>query len=362
MTAAWPTAVWGLLPLALVLWAILATRLGTIAFLRESAVARVLGGVTLAFGLVVAGVRLLGALGWLSTGPLLCALASSTLVALLVRTPALQFGVRVAEIVTPVTIGPFLVVGLGLVVVAVAARLLPVWQWDAIGYHLPFVAFALQGRSLSEVPRDALYLSSYPHNVELLFVAWRAMLPDDRLVDLAMAPLGLVGALTTGALSRTAGARVDDACLAALAWLAVPVVYLQLATNYVDVASATFLLLAIYWILQTPTWKTVGCAGVALGLYLGSKPNAPVATALLFGLVAWRARGKKLTLSLSLAAAMVLALGAESYVTNLVEHGNPVWPVSISFGPIVLPGKTTVEGLLAPTDFSYGRWGPPSPP
>ena len=78
----------------------------------------------------------------------------------------------------------------GLALATTAAYLLPVWQWDALGYHLPYVNFALQHGTLTDVPVDVPYLSTYPHVVEQFFVAWRALLPDDRLVELAHLPFG----------------------------------------------------------------------------------------------------------------------------------------------------------------------------
>src|SRR5690606_30784175 len=80
----------------------------------------------------------------------------------------------------------------GLGILATASYLLPVWQWDSLGYHLPFVNFVLQGGGGADLPVDVPYLSTYPRNVELLFVALRASLPSDRLVDVGQIPLGLL--------------------------------------------------------------------------------------------------------------------------------------------------------------------------
>jgi hypothetical protein len=99
--------------------------------------------------------------------------------------------------------------------------------------------------------------------------------------------------------------------------------------------------------LAQPTAAHVVGAGVALGLFLGSKPNAPIGATLLFGVLAVRGwKGGRRT-SLVAAAACMMLLGAESYVMNLVRHGNPTWPVELSIGPIVLPGEVTVDTLLA---------------
>ena len=117
------------------------------------------------------------------------------------------------------------------VIAVVAGYYLPVWQWDALGYHLPYVNFALQRGTLTDLPSDMPYLSTYPHIVEYLFIAWRAMLPDDRLVDLAGVLLGSLGALAVATIARGQGARTAHAVAAGAAWLTLPAVFLQLPTK-----------------------------------------------------------------------------------------------------------------------------------
>ena len=41
------------------------------------------------------------------------------------------------------------------------------------------------------------------------------------------------------------------------------------------------------------------------------------------------------------------ALGLEAYVTELVRHGNPVWPASVSIGPFELHGTISLKELLS---------------
>jgi hypothetical protein len=69
---------------------------------------------------------------------------------------------------------------LALAAALLAAWALPIWQWDAAGYHLPFANFLIQAGALSGVPADVPYLSSCPHATELAFAGLRAFLPDDR--------------------------------------------------------------------------------------------------------------------------------------------------------------------------------------
>ncbi len=236
---------------------------------------------------------------------------------------------------------------LELLVVATAAAWLPVWQYDSLGYHLPFVNFVLQaGGASAGVPRDIPYLSSYPHNVETLFLALRTLLPSDALVDIGQIPLGILGAVATAGIAERLGARSEHAAIAGALWLAVPAVFLQLPTNYVDVGTAAFLLSTVYWLLGPPAPVPLLFTAIALGLFLGAKPSAVLPTLILATAMGVHARRLRRGLWL-LGAAVVVAFGAESYLRNLVHTGNPWWPIKMNLGPLHLPGALRLDELLA---------------
>ena len=243
---------------------------------------------------------------------------------------------------------PALLVAIAAVATALlSAYWLPIWQWDSLGYHLPLVNFVLQGGGLAQVPMDVPYLSTYPRNVELLFAFLRSVLPDDRLLDVGQVPLGVLGACAVYGVARELGAGTSDSTVAASAWLAVPAVYLQLPTNYIDVGSATYYLLASFLLLSAPKPATLLAAACAIGLFLGTKPSAPPAALLLSALLVWR--GWRGGVGLRALSALVLAgtIGLEAYLTQWVRHGNPVWPASVTLGPLHLPGTISVEELLS---------------
>ena len=229
------------------------------------------------------------------------------------------------------------------------------WQWDALGYHLPYVNFALVARGFDGVPDDMPYVSTYPHNVETLMIALRAMLPDDRLVDLGADSLRADGG-DRDRRNRAAmrgGARPSLA--AGAAWIVVPAVFLQMPTDYVDVASSAFLaggplLRAVRVERDARGGGTASGAlvlgGLALGLYLGTKPNAPLSAAVVAALLLWvgasrprRRRGRSWGCSWS-------RVGGETFLFNAMRYGNPVWPVEVQIGPIFLHGKTSMQHLL----------------
>ncbi len=341
---------WGVAPLGLAACAYVAYVFAAL-FPGGTLRMRVLGGGTVLLALLTAALQGLAHLGWLRPPVLWAALASLTLAAFAIRRKrggsVDALGVRLRALAEPSSLPLLLVLVIALALASVAAYLLPVWQWDSLGYHLPFVNFVLQGGGLEGLPKDVPYLSTYPRNVELLFVAWRALLPDDRLVDFGQLPLGLLGAAAVAGCARELGARRPDAIVAGTLWLLIPAVYLQLPTNYIDVASAAYFLLAAFFLLAPTSSATLCCAGMASGLFLGSKPSAPPAAALLALLLlvaAYRARRLRLGFAAVLLAG---ALGLEAYAGNLLRHQNPVWPAIVELGPLRLPGTITLKELLS---------------
>lgn len=348
---------WGLLPLALGLVWFISQRLTRIIFADAGFTERAAGAVVIGMALVHLSV------GWLATAAVL---SRATLLALLVVAAVVlalltrrSHAVPWPSLDRASTLVLALIAGLAAFAV-ITARILPVWQWDSIGYHLPFVQFVLQTGSFEGVPRDVRYISTYPHNIELAMVFIRAMLPDDRLVDLAQLPFGLGAATLTAAIARRLGAPRALSLLAAAGWLCAPGVFLQLPTNYVDVGTATTLLGALFFLVfSKATGRSLLIGGIALGLFLGSKPSAPMATVclgLLTCLKAAHARQWKALLGFAVAT---LVFGGEMYGLMTLRHGNPVWPVEVHLGPITLPGESTVDDLLAAgaaTPRAQGSW------
>lgn len=338
----------GLLFVALLGFALLCFDLGWLLFPGCARHVRLLGGSVWGTAGLVGLLQLLFHLNGLFPGVLGAALLVSTAGAHLLRRRK-RPGVKIPQEVRALSknLGPVeAVAAVGLGILAAGVYLLPVWQWDSLGYHLPFVNFVLQGGGKTELPIDVPYLSTYPRNVELLFVALRASLPDDRLVDVGQIPLGLLSALTVGALAREFGASLPWARVAGCAFLTLPAIFLQMPTNYIDVGVAAFYLLAALFIYLPATNRSLLTAGLAVGLYLGTKPNTPPAAFLLGAVLlirAWRSGNAGVGL---IALCLSGALGLEAYVVQLVRNHNPVWPAIVHLGPIELPGTISVDELL----------------
>lgn len=319
--------------------------------LATSWLEKVLAALLMALAYATVAAMGLAEAGVFGRGSILAALALGAFVAWLLHKRHPPAELSKAWSWRPASLGPLLVAALALFIAFAAAWTLPVWQWDSLGYHLPFVNFVLQRGARADVPALIPYLSTYPHNIEYLFLILRALLPNDDLIDIGQVPLGVVGALATAGIADRLGAKREHAVAAGALWLTLPAVFLQLPTNYVDVGSAAYLLLACFWLL-TPSSRTDALrayllAALALGLYLGSKPSAPLPTIVVVAALMPRLWKSGRALATAAGAALVLVLGAEAYLRNVLATGNPVWPIAVNFGPLHLPGGSSVEKLLA---------------
>lgn len=348
----------GFSPLALVCALGAVREFGVLVAPNAPPLERVLVGATTVSALLVGSLQL-GLYGGLLVPPLLWALLPALwAVGYGARRTLGREPPRFTLALPPVVPWPLFAVSLsGGALAFVAAYYLPIWQWDSLGYHLPFVNFVLEGGGFRRLPIDVPYLSTYPRNVELLFVLLRAHLPDDRLVDLGQIPLGVLGALATMGLARRFGASGGAAMTAGLLWMSLPAVFLQLPTNYIDLGTAAFFLLASYFLVGDGSRRELALAAVSIGLFLGTKPNTPPQAALLGALLLLRARRSgRLGFGVS-ALGLGGLLGLEAYLTQLLRHGNPVWPAIVKLGPWTLPGTISVEELLssgAGTQKVYG--------
>lgn len=234
-----------------------------------------------------------------------------------------------------------------------AAYLLPTWSWDALGYHLPIALEALQRGDLRAGPVEVPYLHTYPRAVDFTFLAWRVWLTDPRWVDAAQLPWGLALWASLATLSRRAGASPLRAVSLSSLSLALPVVALQLPSDYIDVAVAALTALSVSAVTAPLSRATLVLAALSLGLLLGAKPSTPPLVAALSLALLLRARRARLTAPALLALALAFAIGCERYLSTALAHGNPLWPVRMRLGPIVLPGQTDARYFF---NLGFPRW------
>ena len=118
-----------------------------------------LAGSTVTAALIVVTVRLFGALGALKTSVLFATLLiAAVTVAFAVWLRGVPWRLSWRRALSAQS-APLIVISCAAMCLAIiAAYYLPVWQWDALGYHLPYVNFALQRGTFGDIPPDVPYI------------------------------------------------------------------------------------------------------------------------------------------------------------------------------------------------------------
>jgi DNA-binding response OmpR family regulator len=229
---------------------------------------------------------------------------------------------------------------------ACASFLLEPWAWDALGYHLPIVRAILSTGRSGVVPGPSAYLNSYPRAVELFTAWWRLLSPGDAMIELAQAPFALLGAIAIAAWARRLGSGSARAVLYAAVFVCLPIVYLQMAANYVDIAFASLFLTAAFFAFARPSWSAVLASALAFAAYVATKPSGPATFGLVVAALAVRTRSRDHAMKLGALTTVVVALGMGRYLENYLAFGNPIWPVRVSLGPLSFPGPDTMAELV----------------
>jgi len=234
---------------------------------------------------------------------------------------------------------------------------MPPTAWDALTYHLTFPLHWLQSGGLTTLPLGAGDPSPeyYPLNVEMLFYYGFAVTGSDWWAAFAQVPPLLGGAAAVAGTALRCGADREDASMAAILWMSVPLVLRLTFQPMVDLFLAAFLLSALYFllrILETPAAEPPArgmllAAALGAGLAAGTKYTGPFVAAAVLAPAAipavrrlFRARATGRTVAALAGAVLVAALaGGYVYARNFWIGANPFLPMEVVFGgSVIFPG------------------------
>lgn len=217
-------------------------------------------------------------------------------------------------------------------------------SWDGLWYHEPMVAWPLQhhGFALVEVPTQLEWVNGYPRFAENLML-WAVAFWDRRFIDGVPSVMGLVAYLGIYVLARRTKVSRAIALGVSSVILTIPAAILQMRSTYIDLVVLAVFLPALHF--ATRSWGPLGLpfrrgdawmTGISLGLYAGTKANAPLFASflLLAALVSTigacrRERSIRVLVHALGALSLMLALVAPTYVRNWEVHHNPVWPLRV---------------------------------
>lgn len=241
----------------------------------------------------------------------------------------------------PVVLALAVLVGASIVLQLGVAIRYPVGGYDELGYHAPLaVLFWHDGGIGSFLGRFAdTPVLSHPGGTEL----WQGLLlliGGEPLAVAGQLPFALLGAAGVALLARRAGLRDGAAALAALIFLAAPMVMEQTGQLRNDLVAASLIacvaaLLADRTPGTLPSRIILGCLGIGL-LAITKLAALPAAGA--FALViAWRIAAHRRAgrpmdgVAAGLAAGVGIALLAVApwWIRNLLATGNPLYPLDL---------------------------------
>jgi hypothetical protein len=224
----------------------------------------------------------------------------------------------------------------------------PPLGWDTYMYHIPIAALRLQYGDLRRLESSWLQIEGFPEVGEL-FMLWNMIFFKSQfVVDFVQWPFWIFGTLALIGIARKAGAQYHYAIVSSLIWAFAPVTIFQAKEGYVDLMVASLFFLGLYFATFSQNNRfSILCAGLSFGILPGVKGgalNLSIALMILCLISLYRTNNfKKLIKFMALSWTIFGLLGSYWYLANYYHTGNPLWPVSLSFGPIVWKGPVSAE-------------------
>jgi len=256
------------------------------------------------------------------------------------------------------------VAGLAALGLLIAGAYLVPATWDPLAYHIPMAIQPYQDGRVGAVLSDLPWARTYPRGVPLMWTWTLLWTHSDLLFNPALLLMGLQFAVAAYALARRMGVQRWAAALGLPVLITMPIFWVLCTTGYVDLAPAGAVLSTLVFLApqrgrepaRLPDWLlAVIPAGQALLVKM------PLLLVALVGVVAigrllcgrwgvlwndvrrfaWSVRG--------VFALLVVVLASHTYIENLVQYGNPFYPIRLGAG--VEDGK---RGVVGTAGFGMG--------
>lgn len=230
------------------------------------------------------------------------------------------------------------------------ALLQPVWEYDSIAYHLPFVRHWIAEGSLWK----ALFtpytgpVGYYPGSGEILTL-WNILpVGTDFFANTQNIFLMIFFAITAYDLGRKLGFSEGPALLAPILFLHSPIILKEIGSAHVDLFFALGFLYILYFgleFIRTKEARLLLPLGIAFGLFVGSKylalPYAflaflPLAFYFIKQFLTEKTKKSIYLFFLALGLVGFFLTGGFWYLRNLMLTGNPIFPAEIKIGSAVI--------------------------
>lgn len=241
----------------------------------------------------------------------------------------------------------------------------PPFGWDNLNYHFTFAVEWLKHANLKTpiTVFDDPSPTYYPVNASLIFLWFIMPLKNVFLADLAQFPFFALAFLSVFSIGRKIGLTRGMALSAATLFTLTPNYFKQTEVAYVDVMVAGLFLACLNYLFlldRDKGIKPVLAFGAGLGLLLGTKTVAlPYSLLLLMPFLFSWMRAKRPLYHALACFTLAAAIGGYAYVRNLLDTGNPLYPLDVSvFGKEVFKGAMDISVYKAhfkASDYSLSK-------
>ena len=232
------------------------------------------------------------------------------------------------------------------------AAFLPIIAYDAISYRLPVIAQWLDAGRIAWVSSDDPVRNGYPLGVEAVSALIAAASGGLHFADTTSYLYVAAAAAAIVWLARVCGVRPLVARAAAASFLLVPMLILNAPSGYVDAAFASACIClfctAPLCVSSASPWIFLA-TGMATAHVLALKGTGLPFAVLVVGLCVLRALLQRRSPSRRALTAFVAGAAPGLFwpLRNLVNTGNPLWPIRVNVGgKELLPGVGTAEQIL----------------
>jgi hypothetical protein len=241
--------------------------------------------------------------------------------------------------------------------------LAPSWRdWDGLWYHEPLIGLTIQNHGFAPEPLPGgLQVINGVHRLSEMTALWFGIYGGRRVIEMANVFFMPLYAASVFVLVRRYTKATTSGVAWASAFVLLPGYFRLVQTSLVDPHACALLIAAAYYVTH-PQLDRRNALYAILGMTLAAGAKiwsiVPVGLFSLFLLVRLvrrtRRNGAAATVGLvGLGAASVLGMQALTYVRNLVNFHNPVWPMLSYDNPKL--GIHWAGGL--PLDFGKARGG-----
>lgn len=213
-------------------------------------------------------------------------------------------------------------------------------SFDALNYHLPWSALALQEHGIYFFATSVPWITMYPKLIESWQLWHLAGLGSSRLVDSSNIWFVALAGLALWNISRHLKLSQLASWFVVVSYIVVPVNLWQARTNYIDLSLAALALTLLYWSLTARRRETMILWGLTALLLAGSKITGILWVILACGVLL--ARRTELALRMQdyyFGGGVLVVLTIPWYIRQWLVFGSPLYPLGLHVGPWqIFPG------------------------